>query len=394
MRPALLLAVLAALPAGVGAAPPPAVPTFTQRASWVTQLKPAEQRALVNLAPDPLEIDPPGPERPPSERDETTLPSHFSWQDHDGVDWLMPVRNQRNCGSCAAFALTSLLEFRVKLDLDEPDLDIDLSDSHTLTCTGGSCTQGISLSDGIGTLLSPGIPTEDCAPYEEGNAGFVHLTACDEGCDGFDRGRVRLGEIERIRWPEDTPLADQVVAIKEALLEGPVLVGIDVYPEFFSYGGGVFRPVDEDPTRVLGRHALLLIGWDNGNGAWLVRNSWGADWGLDGYLWMGWGVVGSHQQPWRAISSEYRAAFDIDGDGEAARDVGGEDCDDWDAARVPGAEDVAGDGIDQDCDGADGVAPPPRPTTEDCDGGGFFALLPLVVLPVRRRARSAGSGRW
>lgn len=62
----------------------------------------------------------------------------------------------------------------------------------------------------------------------------------------------------------------------------------------------------------------------------------------------------------------WRQLFDRDGDGSSAL-LGGGDCDDGDAAKRPGALDVAGDGIDQDCDGADAikVEPPPAPKAED-----------------------------
>lgn len=95
-----------------------------------------------------------------------------------------------------------------------------------------------------------------------------------------------------------------------------------------------------------------------------------------------------------------RDLTDVDGDGWDAAVVGGEDCDDEDAAVNPGAEEVCGDLVDDDCDGR---------TDEDCalgsagppDPGGFYwvcgleggpaggatglAVALLVALAARRR---------
>src|SRR5439155_14223833 len=58
-----------------------------------------------------------------------------------------------------------------------------------------------------------------------------------------------------------------------------------------------------------------------------------------------------------------RWILDLDRDGSSAL-LGGGDCDDLDAARHPGAIDVPGDGIDQDCDGADAIAVQPAPAAK------------------------------
>jgi arylsulfatase A-like enzyme len=70
----------------------------------------------------------------------------------------------------------------------------------------------------------------------------------------------------------------------------------------------------------------------------------------------------------RDVVRLWRGMLDLDRDGSSAL-LGGGDCDDRDPARHPGARDVPGDGLDQDCDGADAVAAPvPPPPELDLEG--------------------------
>ena len=47
--------------------------------------------------------------------------------------------------------------------------------------------------------------------------------------------------------------------------------------------------------RLVGGHAVLAVGFDNAKQAFLVRNSWGKDWGLAGYFWMPYAYATSRQ---------------------------------------------------------------------------------------------------
>ncbi len=380
---ASLTLVLLILP-GAAAAELPAPASFVRADNWVSRLTPAEQAQLVNIpAPEGSISGPDLPDVPPYEPqdDDAVGIAAFSWRDHEGADWLMPVRNQRQCGSCAAFGITAMLEMRVRQDLNEPNLRIDLSDSQCLTCAGGDCVDGITLPQGISVMEIEGLVTEECGPYaEEGNE--VILTACDDVCTGGDRGRAYLRGVRLLDFSELPELTDQIALMKKALLESPLLVRIAVWSDLFSYGGGVYVNASDDEDEIVGYHALLLVGWDDAAQAWLVRNSWGSGWGNDGYLWLGYGASDSNRQVYTAVGSDASTLYDIDGDGLVGVDDGGPDCDDFNPDVFPGADERIGDGIDSDCDGLD---PAPEPVIEEdtgCSQSGasptWLAILALL----------------
>ena len=366
---------------------------FAAPSNWVSQLSPVDQAALVNIPPPEQTID--GPELPDfprwaPEEDGTVTETAFSWRDHEGADWMMPIRNQRQCGSCAAFGITAMLEMRIKQDLDEPNLEIDLSDSQCLTCAGGDCVDGITLPQGITVMEVEGLVTEECAPYaEDGNE--VILTECDAICDAGDRGRVYLRGVELLDFTELPEVSDQVALMKKALRESPLLVRIAVWSDLFQYDGGVYVNASDDEEEIVGYHALLLVGWDDERQAWLARNSWGPNWGNSGYLWLGYGASDSNRQVFTATGSDASQLYDIDGDGLVSIEHGGLDCDDFDEDAFPGADERVGDGIDSDCDGED---PEPPPPVDEDDGAcasvgpsapSSLALLIGLMIVARRR---------
>lgn len=77
-----------------------------------------------------------------------------------------------------------------------------------------------------------------------------------------------------------------VEQLKSALVEhGPLAVPMWADNCFSVYKSGVFNGQNNSSIN----HVLMLVGWDDEKGAWLVKNSWGKDWGEDGYAWIKYG---------------------------------------------------------------------------------------------------------
>jgi len=81
----------------------------------------------------------------------------------------------------------------------------------------------------------------------------------------------------------------QVAELQQAIYEhGPVAALVCDGPAFKAYSGGVFRTDEGNCTD----HAIVLVGWDDSEGYWILRNSWGTSWGEGGYMRIAYGISG------------------------------------------------------------------------------------------------------
>ncbi|KAK0429079.1 hypothetical protein QR680_011176 [Steinernema hermaphroditum] len=200
------------------------------------------------------------------------IPDSLDWREHG---YVTEVKNQGMCGSCWAFSSTGALEGQHKrvsgklVSLSEQNL-IDCSTSYgNFGCLGGWMDQAFKYVKENG-----GIDTEASYPYVgdfSTNCTFKNRTvgATD---DGF----------------VDLPSGDEE-ALKVAVATiGPVSVAIDAGQDSFRmYAGGVYY--DEKCSSKHLNHGVLVVGYGTdpvGGEYWLVKNSWGEDWGEKGYIKM------------------------------------------------------------------------------------------------------------
>ena len=102
-------------------------------------------------------------------------------------------------------------------------------------------------------------------------------TVCKDASNGdnFATNRIKV-----VRNSSKT--FNGVAAIQQELMtNGPLQAGFTVYNDFFSYSSGVYKPTS---STVAGGHAVEIVGWNtDSNGVyWIVKNSWGTGWGLNG----------------------------------------------------------------------------------------------------------------
>lgn len=81
---------------------------------------------------------------------------------------------------------------------------------------------------------------------------------------------------------------DQIKA--EILKNGPMETGFQVYSDFMNYQSGVYVKSNAPSNTLEGGHAVKIIGW--GENYWTVANSWGTDWGMNGFFNIQFGQCG------------------------------------------------------------------------------------------------------
>lgn len=157
----------------------------------------------------------------------------------------------------------------------------DLAEQYLVSCNtdGWGCSRGWWAHDYHEWEYPPSEPGPG-AVYE---IDFPY-TATDAPCNGPYTHHETLADWVYVGNDSSVP---STAAIKQAVLDhGPVSAAVCVNSAFQKYTGGIF-------TGSLFcfsiNHVIVLVGWDDSLGAWRLRNSWGPDWGEDGYMWIAYG---------------------------------------------------------------------------------------------------------
>jgi hypothetical protein len=182
------------------------------------------------------------------------------------------ARDQMQCGSCATFAGVAIMEakraMRNRSDVD----NYNISEQMILNCSSNTCEGGYTNSvldyaiwaDSWGDPL----PNETREPY---------------------RGRVGACNESRPRryWANSygSVATDRETLKRSLRLYGPLAISIRTNDDFDDYWGAetvLSLPSDQPYSN----HVIELLGWSNAMNAWLVRNSWGNEWGKNGIGWI------------------------------------------------------------------------------------------------------------
>lgn len=192
------------------------------------------------------------------------IPKKIDWRQQGAVT---NVKDQGSCGCCWAFSVVAAVEGAVKIKTGEL---ISLSEQQLVDCDeqNNGCGGGNMDIAFKYIIQTQGIVSETDYPYQEGR----------QTCQLNDQMKFAA----QITNFVDVPANDEQQLL-QAVAQQPVSVGIAVGDEFQHYMGDVYSGTCGQSMN----HAVTAVGYgvsEDGTKYWLIKNSWGKDWGEEGYM--------------------------------------------------------------------------------------------------------------
>ena len=224
--------------------------------------------------------------------------------------WCSPIEDQGDLGSCTANAGVALFEYFERRafgkHLDGSRLFLYKVTRNLMRAKGDT---GAELRDTMKAMVLFGVPPEKYWPYKISRYEEEPTPFCYAFAQSYQA--VKYYRLDPPGTTPTTALSEMKQSLSAQL---PMMFGFSVYSSMPGAGDGKGEiPYPGQGDKVEGGHAVVAVGYDDGKkigkdkGALLIRNSWGADWGDNGYGWLPYSYVesGLAEDFWSLVKAEY-----------------------------------------------------------------------------------------
>ena len=237
---------------------------------------------------------------------------------HEYAGKIRGVRDQGKCGISWALSTIDVAADRLSLVQNIRWRSSPLSVQNILSCTDDEAKEnceGGRVAYAWGFIKDRGVVSEDCYPYESGTTGSIgqcqlHLTDSDLQTIAQHRKLLNIrcpsgAKGEHFNFGPAYRVRNDPLSIKyEIHFRGPVQATMRITPDFFLYKSGIYRcggsSYDRQNPRyanLAAYHSVRLLGWGTNidphtqqqENYWIAANSWGTEWGENGYFHIGFG---------------------------------------------------------------------------------------------------------
>ncbi len=225
------------------------------------------------------------------------LPPYFSYED---TGKLASARDQGSLGTCWAFAALSAVESTLM-----PEENLDFSEDHLLHHNGF----GLNLEDGGDYIMAMAYLTSWKGPVFEEDDPY--------GDDETDDSLVPVKHVQEVQFTEEKDYEKiKEMVYKYGAVESSIHIALldanTIDPAYYDYNNASYCYKGEE----IPNHEIIIIGWDDNypaanftkpvgsDGAFICRNSWGSDFGIDGIFYISYedSVIGSSGEVYTKIS--------------------------------------------------------------------------------------------
>lgn len=199
------------------------------------------------------------------------------------TDYFGPIKDQGNCGSCYAFTTAGVVEGQYYMKYRQR---VTLSEQQILDCTSSrrGANQGCNGGDNLFSLAyirQVGLCTDDAYSYTSSNDYYDVITGTCQRSTIASCNPIKIKNYGLV-----TATANELVMASYIQTYGPITVYIDASNRSFQlYKSGIYyEPLC---SATITDHTVIAVGFGtdaSGNDYWILRNSWGTTWGMNGYM--------------------------------------------------------------------------------------------------------------